>query len=224
MVRHISFDLWLTLIKSHPRFKEERAIFLKKEFNPCGYSVKEIIGIVQNTDKVCDRLNEIRGGKIPTEVMYRRILERMGNEIKSVTDEVINQIKNRINELFMDFQPLFLNEFIAPMLENLYREGYTLNIGSNTGFIEGSTISRTLKNMGISHYFKFCIYSDQIEASKPSFRFFNKIYEKLNMEKESILHIGDNHKADYQGALEFGFKALHINNSQYTVDDIKRHL
>ena len=42
--------------------------------------------------------------------------------------------------------------------------------------------------------------------------------------KDEILHIGDNYKADYLGAMNFGFKALHINNQQYTLNDITRHL
>ena len=224
MIKHISFDLWLTLIKSHPEFKEKRAEFLNKEFNPFGYSVKKIMEIVQNTDKACDRLNEINGGKIQTEFMYRRILLKLGNDSKSVTDDLLFMIKLTVNDLFMNLQPIFLNPLIPSILHSLKKDGYLLNISSNTGFIEGKIMVATLKNLNILEYFDFCIFSDEIKASKPSSLFFNKILEKISVKKWEVLHIGDNLKADYEGATKFGFKGLYINNQQYTLNDIKRHL
>lgn len=180
--------------------------------------------IVQTTDKVSDRLNEINGKKVPTELMYRRILVKLGYNRKTISDELLRSIKLEINEMFMQFQPLFLNASVQPMLQSLKNDGYSLNISSNTGFIEGTTILATLKNLSIFEYFEFCIFSDEIEASKPSSVFFDKVFEKTGLEKWEILHVGDNFKADYEGALKYGFKALHINDQQYTINDIKRHL
>jgi len=224
LIKHISFDLWLTLIKSHPEFKKKRAQFLRKEFNPLGYSVMTIMEIVQTADKVSDRLNEITGKKVPTEWMYRRILLKLGYNPNSVPDNVYTDIKLKVNDLFMNYPPAFLNESIHPMLYLLRDEGFSLNISSNTGFIEGSTILATLKNLSILGYFDFCIFSDEIKASKPSSGFFDKVVEQSGLEKWEILHVGDNYKADYEGAQKYGFKALHINDQQYTINDITRHL
>lgn len=224
MIKHISFDLWLTLIKSHPEFKERRAIFLRKEFNPFGYSAKKIMVIVQSVDKVSDRLNEINGKKVTTERMYRRILQKLGYDPETVSTDVLNAIKLEVYDLFMKYQPGLLNGSIQQMLHSLKNEGYSLNISSNTGYIEGTTIVATLKNLNIFEYFEFCIFSDEIGRSKPSTGFFEKVFERTGLEKWEVLHVGDNLKADYEGALRYGFKALHINNQQYTVNDIKRHL
>ena len=224
MIKHISFDLWLTLIKSHPEFKEKRAGFLKAAFNPGGFSVKEIMEIVQLTDKVSDRLNEINGCKVPTEQMYRRILQQLGNDPTSISDELLCYIKSEVHKMFMNYLPGFLNASIRPMLHELKSEGYTINISSNTGFIEGSTIIETLQHLGISEYFVFCIFSDEIGASKPSAGFYDKVFEQAHVEKDEVLHVGDNYKADYEGALKYGFNAFHINDQQYTINDIKRHL
>ena len=223
-MKHISFDLWLTLIKSHPEFKERRAKFLRKEFNPFGYSAKKIMEIVQSVDKVSDRLNEINGKKVKTECMYHLILKKLGYDPDSVPDDVYAEIKRKVNDLFMKYPPLFLNESIQPMLHSLKEEGYSLNISSNTGFIEGTTIVATLKNLNIFEYFDFCIFSDEIERSKPSTGFFEKVFKRTGLEKWEVLHVGDNLKADYDGAVNYGFRALHINNQQYTINDIKRHL
>jgi len=224
LIRHISFDLWLTLIKSHPEFKAERALFLQKEFNPRGFSVREIMEIVQKTDKISDRLNEITGKKVQTRQMYRRILQDLGNDPLAINDELLNHINLKVCDLFREFPPEFLNASVKPMLLSLKDEGYTINLSSNTGFIEGNTIAGTLKQLKISEYFVFCIFSDEIEASKPSAAFFDKVYDKVTVRKEEVLHVGDNYKADFEGAQSYGFKALHITNQNYTIDDIKRYL
>lgn len=224
MIKHISFDLWLTLIKSHPDFKERRAEYLSKNFNPKGLSVPEIMEIVQNTDKVSDRLNEINGLKVPTNWMYRRILIKLGNDPVMVNDDLIQTIKIKVREMFMNLPPQFLNESIEPMLHDLKNEGYGLNISSNTGFIEGGTIVDTLRNLNIGQYFDFCVFSDEVGVSKPSSGFFEKVLSQINANKKEVLHVGDNFKADYEGALRFGFRAFHINNQSYTINDIKRHL
>ena len=224
MIKHISFDLWLTLIKSHPEFKERRAIFLRNEFNPFGYSANKIMEIVQSVDKISDRLNEINGKKVTTECMYHRIMQKLGYDPDAVTKDVYIEIKRKVNDLFMNYPPDFLNASIQPMLHSLKDEGYSLNISSNTGYIEGTTIVDTLKNLNIYKYFKFCIFSDQIGRSKPSIGFFEKVFEQTSLEKREVLHVGDNIKADYEGALKFGFNALHVNNQKYTINDIKKHL
>lgn len=180
--------------------------------------------IVQSVDKVSDRLNEINGKKVTTECMYRRILQKLGYDPGCVKDDVYTKIKQKVNDLFMKYPPLFLNESIQPMLHSLKEEGYSLNISSNTGYIEGTTIIATLKCLNIFEYFDFCIFSDEIRLSKPSPEFFEKVFERTGFEKLEVLHIGDNFKADYDGAVKYGFKALHINNQQYTINDIKRHL
>jgi len=224
LIKHISFDLWLTLIRSHPDFKKRRAEFLCSEYNPLDYSVSSIMEVVQTTDMVSDRLNEITGHKVPTELMYRRILVKLGYDPTSISDDLIHLIKLKVNRLFMNYPPPLLNESILPILRYLKNEGYILNISSNTGYIEGSTMETTLKNIGISEFFDFCIFSDQIGLSKPSVDFYDKVLERAGCKKDEILHIGDNYKADYLGAMNFGFKALHINNQQYTLNDITRHL
>ncbi len=224
MIKHISFDLWLTLIKSHPDFKLKRALFLEKEFNPNRLSLIEVMDIVKNVDKICDRLNEISGNKVVTELMYRRILEKLGNNSIIINDELLTNIKLHINNVFLKYEPILLNNSIRPMLNLLKNEGYSLNISSNTVFIEGEILIQTFKNLDLFDYFDFFVFSDEINASKPSYCFFEKVHKNIALKKTEIIHIGDNYKADYQGALKYGFKAYHISNQHYTINDITKKL
>jgi FMN phosphatase YigB (HAD superfamily) len=47
---------------------------------------------------------------------------------------------------------------------------------------------------------------------------------QANVKRDEIMHIGDNHIADYIGATSFGFKALLIENHEYSIELIKRKI
>jgi len=220
-IKNISFDLWLTLIKSHPQFKRKRAEFIADSFNPKGLSVFEIEKIVYETDKIIDRYNEMTGRKMPATQMYSTIMKRIsGVESPDQTASV----EKKSSDLFLEYSPELLNSHIPELLSRLKEEGFTLNLASNTGFIEGKTLRVVLERMGILSLFSFCIFSDEINASKPSRAFFQQVYDHMDVRKEQVLHIGDNPKSDYKGASDFGFSALLITTTNYTIHDIKAKL
>ncbi len=223
-IKNISFDLWMTLIRSHPEFKLKRAELIADTFNIKNISPKEIDSFIRSVDNVFDRYNMISGKKLSANKMYQKLLEKLVPEETSVTLDIAISLRKKADDLFGQYQPVFLNENIPQILSQLKEEGYVLNLSSNTGFIEGETLRTTLANMSILQYFDFLIFSDEINASKPSSHFFQHVYDHINVPKNAILHIGDNPKADYQGAKNFGFNALLITDPNYTINDIRTKL
>lgn len=223
-IKNISFDLWMTLIRSHPEFKLKRAELIADTFNLKNISPKEIDSFIRSVDNVFDRYNMISGKKMSANKMYQNLLERLVPMETSVTLDIAISLRKKADDLFGQYQPVFLNENIPQILSQLKKEGYILNLSSNTGFIEGETLRTTLANMGILEYFDFLIFSDEINASKPSSHFFQHVYDHIDVPKDAVLHIGDNPKADYQGAKNFGFNALLITDPNYTINDIRTKL
>jgi len=223
MIKHISFDLWLTLIKSHPEFKTKRAEFFYSNFNVNNYSISEIFNRIKEIDKQCDYINEKSGDKIPAIKMYEKILVNIGIPINDIDSILLDSIKKRIDNLFLEYKPEKLTPNIDNILYILNNDGYSLNISSNTGFIESEIMLQTLFNMNLYEYFSFFLFSDEVGASKPSKFFFEQVEIKSNVNKHEILHVGDNYSTDYLGASNFGFKAMHINNN-YTINDIKHRI
>lgn len=221
MIKHLSFDLWLTLIKSNPLFKQQRAELIAKQYNPANASVDAVFHIIQCIDRASDRWNEITGNKLPTERMYHAILKRLGYQTSFINNTLLTDIKQQVNELFYKYPPCLLNSNIHVMLAELKNEGYSMNISSNTGFIEGCYVQIVLSMLQIDQYFNFTIYSDQINASKPSSQFFEAVFARVKCKKHQVLHIGDNPKADVAGAKDFGFLALLIENRNYSLDFIR---
>lgn len=221
MIRFISFDLWLTLIKSNPHFKQKRAEFIADKYNPNGLSAESVFNIIREIDRASDQLNETTGKKLATELMYSAILQQLGFTADSIHHNLLLEIKSNINDLFFQFQPMLLNENIINMLIQLKSDGYALNISSNTGFIEGSYMMKILKLMELDTYFDFAVFSDEINASKPSPVFYEHVFKSIKGEKHEVMHIGDNYNADFIGAQKFGFNALLIDNKEYSIELVK---
>lgn len=223
-IKNISFDLWMTLIRSHPEFKLKRAELISDTFNIKTISPKEIDGFIRSVDNVFDRYNMISGKKLSANKMYQELLQRLVPKSEEVTLEAAIKLREQADALFLEYRPVFMNDNIPQILLQLKNDGYILNLSSNTGFIEGETLRTTLADLGIIEYFDFLIFSDEIDASKPSSHFFQHVYNHIKAAKNEVLHIGDNPKADYQGAKNFGFNALLITYPNYTINDIRTKL
>jgi putative hydrolase of the HAD superfamily len=224
MIQHISFDLWLTLIKSNPLFKRKRAELIADKFRPKNMTVEQIDMLIRRKDKIFDRYNEMYGIKIPAKCMYLNVLQSIDSQSHTIDAEDALWLMQQSNELFMDYPPQLLNGQIPDILKNLQSETDGLNIGSNTGYMEGETLCKALKMTGIYDFFSFFVFSDEIQTSKPSAAFFQTVLDNADVPKSRILHVGDNPKTDYQGAVNFGFDALLITNPNYTLNDIKSKL
>lgn len=224
MVQHLSFDLWLTLIKSNPQFKQRRAEFIAERYNPLGLSSILVFNIIRNIDKACDRMNENSGKKVATEFMYSSILNELGYDALLINDNLLAEIKSHINELFYEYQPSLLNDDILKILTHFKSDGFSMNISSNTGFIEGYCLVKSSNLAELFRFFDFLVFSDEINASKPSSEFYEIVFRQTKFKKNEIIHIGDNYNADYIGAKNFGFNALLIENSEYSIELIKREI
>jgi len=224
MIKHISFDLWLTLIKSHPEFKLKRAELIADKFNIKKYNNQELTKLINSVDKIFDRYNMIYDKKLSADKMYCKVLKKIVPEPHLVTMEDAVFVRKMSDALFEDYSPVFLNDNIPVILSQLKEEGYSLNLSSNTGFIESDLLKKTLRKMGIFQYFDFLIFSDEINSSKPSPRFFNEICERTGLIKQHILHVGDNPLADYKGARDFGLNAVLVTNHNYNINDIRNGL
>lgn len=88
------------------------------------------------------------------------------------------------------------------------KEKYTLHIITN-GFKEVQFIK--LNNCGLSPFFKEIITSEEVGELKPHYRVFEYSLEKAKAIKEESIYIGDDYKADVEGAFNFGMPVIYYN-------------
>lgn len=206
---HFSFDLWLTLIKSHPEFKAKR-VELFTSFFDINKPIEEVAKTVKYYDDLCNTINEVTGGNIDTFEMYLLILGSLDIDVKQLDKEILNGFYLKSEELFLEYKPVIIFENIKEFFDQIKNEGKTVNILSNTGFIKGRTMRKFLIQEELDQYIDFHIYSDEINISKPNPLIFQEVKNNLknqDLPMHRVLHIGDNPVADYKGAKDFGFSA-----------------
>jgi putative hydrolase of the HAD superfamily len=206
---HFSFDLWLTLIKSHPEFKAKRVELFSSYFN-IGKPVSDVAKAVKYYDDLCNTINEVTGGNIDTFEIYLLILNSMGVDVKQINREQLEGFYLKSEDLFLEYRPVVIFENIRSFFDEIKNQGKTINILSNTGFIKGTTMRKFLAGEELDQYIDFHIYSDEINCSKPNPLIFQEVKNNIadqELPLHRILHIGDNPVADYKGAKDFGFSA-----------------
>jgi len=207
---HFSFDLWLTLIRSNPEFKNKRNL-LFKDFFEIDSSIERVSEVVRYYDVLCNNINEKTGLNLSTYEIYYLILNALEVDLS------LNDV-NRLGEFYQETETLFFNykpELIFPHIklqfEEIVNEGKSINILSNTGFIKGKSLRKIISYYELDSSIDFQIYSDEVGFSKPNNKMFQLVFDQVNelrkTEKKEILHIGDNSIADYDGAVNFGFEA-----------------
>ncbi|WP_343607239.1 HAD family hydrolase [Chryseobacterium oranimense] len=206
---HFSFDLWLTLIKSHPEFKTKRVELFTSFFN-VDKPIDEVAKTVKYYDDLCNTINEVTGGNIDTFEIYLMILNALNVDVKQLDNKKLDIFYQKSEELFLEYKPVVIFENIKEFLDQIKNQGKTINILSNTGFIKGRTMRKFLIQEELDQYIDFHIYSDEINISKPNPLIFQEVKNNLKDQElpmHRILHIGDNLVADYRGAKDFGFSA-----------------
>ena len=214
--RHISFDLWLTLIKSHPEFKVNRNLLFKEYFQ-ISKPIDEVTAVIRKFDILTNSINEKVGRNFDTFEIYYLILDALAVDIETVSRQQLEDFYTQAHNLLMQYKPVLLQNDIPQALQQLKAEGKTMNILSNTAFIKGSSLKLVLAHYGLDEVFDFQVYSDEVGYSKPSNGIYQCTYNKItaigNIAKNEVVHVGDNIVSDYNGALAFGFDAHLIINS-----------
>jgi putative hydrolase of the HAD superfamily len=173
---------------------------------------------------MCDAINEKNDGNIDAEEMYYFILCQV-NETPDVVKSIdMQQLYTDVEQLIERYTPIIYDENTISTLAKIKTfPDVTLNILSNTGFIKGKTLRKVLHKIGLTEYFDFQLYSDELNVSKPSKHFFNEmlhqveVIRKDKLPKSQIVHIGDNYFADIEGAIACGINACHINTNDKTI-------
>jgi putative hydrolase of the HAD superfamily len=206
---HFSFDLWLTLIKSHPEFKTKRVELFSSFFN-VDKPIEEIAKAVKYYDDLCNAINEVIGGNVDTFEIYLLILNSLNVDIKQLNQDNFKEFYQKSEDLFLEYKPVVIFKELHNFFDEIKNQGKTINILSNTGFIKGKTMRKFLINENLDQYIDFHIYSDEIKCSKPNPLVFQEVKNQIRnqeLQMDQILHIGDNPIADYKGAKDFGFSA-----------------
>lgn len=208
--KHISFDLWLTLIKSNPEYKIKRNL-LFKDFFSISTSIEEVAAVIRKFDILTNKINEKVTRNFDTYEIYCLILDALGSDLSIYNYQLFEEFYNLSEDLLMRYKPLLFYKELPQFLKQLQDSGKTMNILSNTAFIKGRSLRQIMVHYQLDQYFTFQAYSDETGFSKPGLAMYDYAYQNIkklqSIEKHEVLHVGDNVLSDYEGALAYGFDA-----------------
>lgn len=221
MIKHISFDVWNTLITANPEFANARRAMIASVTGAEQDVVKSVYtAIKQKADKYAEKC----GVAFTTEQLISELVLKLTGRHNEASVEVI---KNEITHLFIKHPPV-LPRGTRARLDQVYDLGISLSIASNSNFISGSVMYPWL----CSHLpLAFGVFSDLEGTSKPSATFFGKVIDAARtargwqeIDVNEILHVGDNPICDGWGATQLGLNVLMINHPEELRDALKREI
>ncbi len=229
MYKHYSFDLWMTLIRSNPLFKSERANYFHDKFNKKHKSLVEVVAVFRQVDLMCNAINECIGGNIDASEMYLMVISLLNDGEVDLSEIDIQALYSTMDNLLFTHLPQVFDASTWATLEHIKKQAeVSANILSNTGFIKGVSLRKVLQLLGLADFFEFQLYSDEVGMSKPATSFFDlMIKEAQSIGKASslsdIVHIGDNPNADIKGAKRAGIAGILVNSNDIPVSKILLH-
>jgi putative hydrolase of the HAD superfamily len=132
-------------------------------------------------------------------------------------DVVIQTLENVRAEVepFDGFFDAVYQEFTVPgvwrlepgaleLLQDLRQAGFRLGIISNFDL----RLREIFKHVGVVDLFEQIVVSSQVGAEKPSARIFEEALRRFAVDPAELLHVGDEEKADGEGARALGIQAF----------------
>ncbi len=223
--QHYSFDLWLTLIKSDPAFKPERAKYFHHHYNQFGKPVAEIEQIFRQVDLMCNAVNERSGKNIDSDEMYLMVINFITEGKLDLHEVDLTKVLADMEELLFRHLPLLYSPVTLGALQHLKENsGGTFSLLSNTGYITGKTLRKVLALNGLDGFFDFQLYSDEVDISKPNPAFFEMMLTNIDIcnpaksiDRAAVIHIGDNQRNDIDPCEALGIRSMLINSNEQTI-------
>lgn len=221
MIKHVSFDVWGTLISANPEYAKARTDLIAQAFTIDPAFVKTTY---TKTKRIIDSMAETTGEALTTRECFDLLYENLeeGPFARGLA------LEDNLHALFLEHAPSVLDE-TKYQVSTLRSKGITCSIGSNSNFIPGSVMYPFLQRE-FDDAFSYGVFSDELRVAKPDAVFFTRVAHKLmevkkleDLEHSSILHVGDNYICDGVGPRAAGMKYVILND----VSDIQpafRHL
>ena len=206
----VTLDLWDTLITEVPRknpgLRKYRMTQMQNELKEFGfnYDLPIIERAYAQSERFCDEVWSIN------RVMLSCIDSGLPGELNT---DALNGLRKSYSEAIIQMPPVLLPHS-KEVLKHLSDKGYKIGLISNTGRTPGSVLRRLLDQMRIASYFDFMTFSNEILVRKPEKQIFMHAIRGLKTLPRLSIHIGDDPKADYQGARNAGMNALLIDRSR----------
>lgn len=210
-IKHISFDVWNTLITSNPLYAAGRDGAIANIVGITFEQAKEVYTVIKK--QLDAEAEQYVCGDVS------RAWEQLALHL-GIDDGKRMELQTVCEDLFRAFPPK-LNMDLVDQLMYLSCK-YEMSIKSNTNFISGKILSEVV-GFDRMPWWSFMHFSDQHLLCKPDILFFAKTLLDSSLDDlaaEEVLHIGDSKIFDGR-CVDIGFNFCHINNPEDLLNKLK---
>ena len=152
--------------------------------------------------------------EVTNAVWVAEALRNLGFEV--MTDDL--RVKAALNVFFQDFiDTLELRDGAKKLLKHAQRQ---CRVGLISNFTHAPVIYKSLKTLGISEFFTVVAVSEEVGWRKPSGRIFQHTLNRLKIEENEAVYIGDSPIEDIKGAEQAGLKTVYVPSQFNTLKDL----
>ncbi len=200
-IKAISFDLDGTLVRLAPPH-----ITIKNFLSAHGLqkSAKEVFKALNSITGRIDMFKHLDAKSYYIN-LNKMILEALG--IK----EKIHELAVSMYEKWFDYANAELYSDVEEVLARLSRIGIMMGIISDN---LSNEVQKVLEKEGVIEYFSVIVTPDISGSFKPNKRIYEEFERRIGVHRSDILHVGDDLKRDYLGALNAGFNAVLLDRSK----------
>lgn len=148
------------------------------------------------------------------DIDVRDVFYRMLSALNLPAAEDQEQIVREVALLFriLTTKSLTIYPETVPVLTQLHDSGKVrLAIVSNT---QRLFTMPELTRFGLQRYFECIVFSSDVKACKPNARIFNTALERMRIEPQQAIYVGDNPFDDVWGAQRVGLKTIWIDRGE----------
>ncbi|WP_373687877.1 HAD family hydrolase [Acinetobacter sp. YH12207] len=140
-------------------------------------------------------------GTVWKDVVYRKLIQEFA--IKTYTEQLL--LRSYIQD-FNKFCCSFAD--VDSVILKLHQAGYLLGLISNG---QSPFQEHNFQALGLAEFFSTVLVSEAVALRKPDAAIFHLACEKLKVQAEQCIFIGDNENADIRGANAVGMKSIFFN-------------
>jgi putative hydrolase of the HAD superfamily len=200
-IRVVSFDVWGTLLRGNPVFKARRVALVADAF---GTDQDATGRAIEAADDVLDAETLRTGHNYGCKERLDRAAGVLG--VPALPDSAMPAVTAGLDAALSGDPPALTEPDLPDTLGRLRTAGLSLAVTSNTGFLTGAQMRPVLAGLGLRvdrH-----VFSDEVGRAKPAPEIFDRLARTSGCPPAEILHVGDNERADVQGAIGAGMRAL----------------
>lgn len=214
MIRVVFFDFWRTMFIPSVSLDEYFEIRVRKLYETLrnrisNLSLDDVRDSFWSIRRLCDSVRELKV-EVPLPFEIKLMLNHLGYYF--FDDDFIESLISSYMYPFVHCtRP---RDELKHVLDGI-RE-LNLRVGLISNVMSGRHIIEALKLWRLDDYFDAMIFSDNVGFRKPRPEIFKYALSMLNVDANDAVMIGDDFRADIEGALNINMKAIYLN-----VDDLK---